>query len=228
MIFPTPDIRSMNIDILKKNIQRLIEYHDVKQEDLATAIGTSQPNLSRILKVGNKQQPTFEQTYKIAQFFNVSLDSLLSDEKISFSGKKLTEYELGKILSNIFNSFKVELVDFSRKEEHYEITKPISLDEFYEEPYKYESITKTVKYNALIFPKHWDPSTGDMLLLDDIIDVQQEASMLGTELEQNTKINDFISKFKVIHDLYTDKKLPLDAYTAALNQYLSELKDKPK
>ena len=66
-------------NIIAKNILHLLDRNNVSQDDLASAIGTHQSRISECLSC--KKDFTFPQIVMVANFFNVSIDSLLEQEK---------------------------------------------------------------------------------------------------------------------------------------------------
>lgn len=220
-------IPDLNIDILKANIDNLRKQHGLTQEQLATKIGTSQSNLSKALNAKYKQSVTFEQIYKIAKLFDVSMDSLVTNSGTeSIDNIKTTKKQFAKFLISIFNSFEVEFIDYTRYEDHYEIISPKTMSELEYDVDNYDPVTRQVSYDAIIFPKHWlIPKDEEILLVEDLAAIHSEASAGGTELSENKVINEFISKFKTIHKLYKDNLIPKSAYDAAIKQYLSEIKE---
>lgn len=78
-------MQELNIYILKLNIEQLRKASGVSQPDLAKAIGMSQPNLSKALNPKYKQTFTLAQIYKLAQFFNTSVDALIGGVATCYS-----------------------------------------------------------------------------------------------------------------------------------------------
>ena len=67
----------MNIDNLGKNIKRIREKREIKQEELARAIGIKRENIS--LYESGKTKPTLKTIIKIANYLDTTIDYLLSD-----------------------------------------------------------------------------------------------------------------------------------------------------
>lgn len=76
-------------EIIAKNIQITRIDLGKTQKEVATALGTSEQSYNRI--ESGKFFPSTENLYKLAEFFNVSVDYLLGRES-EFSESQLTEY----------------------------------------------------------------------------------------------------------------------------------------
>jgi transcriptional regulator with XRE-family HTH domain len=67
-------------DMLIKNIKMLMKNKSVTQIQLANAIGMNQPNLSKALNKEKTYHLSLDQVIDIADFFHVSIDSLVGHE----------------------------------------------------------------------------------------------------------------------------------------------------
>lgn len=65
---------------LIENISHLIQQQKLKVGDVEQAIGTSAGYLSRLSKAGNESIPAADIVWKLARYFNVSTDSLISGD----------------------------------------------------------------------------------------------------------------------------------------------------
>ena len=76
--------------ILKRNISSLMENHkpEVTQEELGKVTGLSQPNISKLLSEKNKSCFSLAQLIAIADYFEVSLDSLIGRNLDNVKQKK--------------------------------------------------------------------------------------------------------------------------------------------
>ena len=66
-----------NYEMLITNIEMLMRKQGINQARLIEATGISQPQMSKGLNRTNKGQLTFEQIWKIADYFKVSIDFLV-------------------------------------------------------------------------------------------------------------------------------------------------------
>lgn len=68
-----------------KNLQKLRIKRGLSQQDLANAIGVTRSSVANY-ESGNRR-PSFENLIKLADYFNVTCDELIREEKIN--GKKI-------------------------------------------------------------------------------------------------------------------------------------------
>ena len=66
-----------NYEMLITNIEMLMRKQGINQARLIEATGIAQPQMSKGLNRTNKGQLTFEQIWKIADYFKVSIDFLV-------------------------------------------------------------------------------------------------------------------------------------------------------
>lgn len=74
-------MHNLDKDILIENIKRLMKEHDVTQPKLADDLHIGQPSISKCLN--GKQSISIDLIYSIAQYFDVSIDSLCSSKDAS-------------------------------------------------------------------------------------------------------------------------------------------------
>lgn len=103
------------LTILKRNISNLMENHkpEVTQEELGKITGLSQPNISKLLSEKNKSCFSLAQLIAIADYFEVSLDSLIGRNLDTVKQKKSTMQD---IISALFELEKVDFVINIRQE----------------------------------------------------------------------------------------------------------------
>ena len=70
-------IEMLNICILKQNIKKLMKENGTKQKDLADLLMLTQSDISKRLSDNTTACFTLEQTYKIAHYYNVTVDYLI-------------------------------------------------------------------------------------------------------------------------------------------------------
>ncbi len=94
--------------ILKKNIVNLMKDHkpEVTQEELGKITGLSQPNISKRLSEKDKSCFSLIQLIAIADYFEVSLDSLIGRNLDNIKQKNATMQDIISAL------FELEKVDF--------------------------------------------------------------------------------------------------------------------
>ena len=82
---------SFDINVLRQNINRLCQEHNVTRNCLAESIDIRQSTLSSILN-GRSNNPTIEVLVRIADFFNISVDALIS-RPVPSSGEEAVALE---------------------------------------------------------------------------------------------------------------------------------------
>lgn len=129
--------------ILKRNIVNLMKNHksEVTQEELGKITGLSQPNISKRLSERDKSCFSLVQLIAIADYFEVSLDSLISRNLDNVKQKKSTMQDIISAL------FELEKVDFriNIKQEEIEEYNPIS-EKFFTDEIISHNISFTLKY----------------------------------------------------------------------------------
>ena len=109
--------------ILKRNISSLMENHkpEVTQEELGKVTGLSQPNVSKRLSEKDKSCFSIIQLIAIADYFKVSLDSLIGRNLDNIKQKSATMQDIISAL------FELDKVDFriNIKQEEIEDYNPI-------------------------------------------------------------------------------------------------------
>ena len=78
-----------NYEMLITNIEMLMRKQGINQARLIEATGIAQPQMSKGLNRTNKGQLTFEQIWKIADYFKVSIDFLVGRKPVSTETESL-------------------------------------------------------------------------------------------------------------------------------------------
>ena len=73
-----------NRDILNQNIEIQLKKKNINKSKLAEILGMSQPNVSKALNPNKKKCFTLEQVINIADYFNVTIDSLVGSTYAAF------------------------------------------------------------------------------------------------------------------------------------------------
>lgn len=198
-------MQKYDIDILKKNVRSLMDEHGTKQEDLAQYLEMSQSNVSKALSLKDKKCFTLEQTCRISDYFNVSVDYLVG---------KRTEYsaannrEIAEMLVTLIESGTVSFDEISMTER---VCPP---DSPYEnsDPHDVE-----MQYPALFFRNYWTPDGED-------IDGSQSVEIQAFgNYTNNNAINEFLRKFIQIYTVYKRGELFEETYKAVVQDYLSRV-----
>jgi len=94
--------------ILSKNLQRLMNQHNIDQKELAEAIGVSQPTVSNWIQ--QTKYPRIKKIQQLADYFNVPKSSITEDKDKTFKpqtiaphieGDDLTKEEWDEVLNYI-------------------------------------------------------------------------------------------------------------------------------
>ena len=194
-----------DIDILKRNVRALMDKHGTKQEDLASFLDMSQPNVSKALSLKDKKCFTLEQACRISDYFNVSVDFLVG-KRTAYSAA--TNREIAEMLVSLIESGTVSFSDISMTEHVYSP----------ETPYEGSSERDVeMNYPALFFRNYWTPDGED-------VDGSQffEIQAAGNATN-NDAINEFLRRFIQIYTLHKKGDLYDDTYKSIVQDYLSRV-----
>ena len=198
-------MQNFDIDILKRNVQKLMDEHGTKQEELADYLGMSQPNVSKALNLKYKKCFTLEQACRISDFYNVSVDYLVG-KRTTYSAAN--NREIVDLLITLIESGKVSFSEVNMTEQ------------VYPEPFPHESsdpYNKEMQYPALFFRDYWLPGEED-------VDGSQFADILaGGNSTGNYSVNDFLRKFIQVYTLRQKGDLYDETYKAVVHDYLSRI-----
>lgn len=209
---------NFNIDIQKQNIRILMENNRITQQQLADAIDMSQSNISKALSLKDKKCFTVEQIYRIAEYFNVSIDYLLGYKNEKYGN--ISQRDIGKFLISLIKNKTISLTRVSVSEMVFK--SDIEEEEEEELPWLREYKANN-EYLAFYFSNYWDPKE---IAVDkaDYESLVQEALQIGNG-SNNYKINEFIKNFLEIYKVYQKQQIDEEAYQVVVNNYLSRLFD---
>lgn len=207
-------MRNLNIEMLKTRIYNLMQENRITQETLSDAIGMTQPNFSRALSLTNSQCFTVEQIFKIAQYFDVSVDYLLDNVKPM---DKKSERDICKFFTALLEKRTLVKVDFTRNEE-------IATPDF-SEGYPDSRIThEDISYHAFIFPKNTDPGPLDRFDEDQIDNLHSDYLYFGSKDESNCRINAFFDRYLQIYDMYVRNQMTEELFHEIAEKFMDDLK----
>ena len=106
-------MQNLDIPMLKQRVYNLMQEKRITQEALASEIGMTQPNFCRAISFKNSQCFTLEQIFKIAQYFDVSVDYLLGNIKPK---ERSTEREICELFSDLIEKRTLVKVYYSSEE----------------------------------------------------------------------------------------------------------------
>ena len=199
-------MQKYDIDILKRNVRSLMDEHGTKQEDLAQYLEMSQSNVSKALSLKDKKCFTLEQTCRISDYFNVSVDYLVG-KRTAYSAAN--NREIAEMLVTLIESGTVSFDEVKMKEHVYTpVYQQGDIDES----------DRDMVYPALFFRNYWTPE-----LMDD------EGGAVTAELQtfgnttRNYQINEFLRKFIQIYNVFKRGELFEETYKAVVQDYLSRV-----
>lgn len=199
-------MQKYDIDILKKNVRSLMDEHGTKQEDLAQYLEMSQSNVSKALSLKDKKCFTLEQTCRISDYFNVSVDYLVG-KRTTYSAAN--NREIAEMLVTLIESGAVSFDEVKMKEH------------VYTPGYQQGDIDESDRdmvYPALFFRNYWTPD----LMHDEDGAVTAELQAFGNTTN-NYQINEFMQKFIQIYTVFKRGELFEETYKAVVQDYLSRV-----
>lgn len=206
-----------NYGILVKNIEMLMNKHNINQARLIEATGIPQPQMSKGLNHKNKGQFTFEQIWKIADYFNVSIDFLVGRKPNVSETDSLPAATVCRQLMQLIESDMVSSREIEVEEDVYRKRDVYPLNDY---PYKWGKVKN--KYTAFYFSNYINPDTTELPepILDDL---QYEFGTSGNFNHTNQKINDFMAYFYKLYDLLKKNDLPREIFDTAISDRLKSM-----
>lgn len=190
-------MQELNTDILKLNIEQLRKASGVSQPDLAKAIGMSQPNLSKALNPKYKQTFTLAQIYKLAQFFNTSVDALIGGVATTAVGPRA----IAAFFANLLEAKQIEAIK-------------VDIEEDIPSKRKIFDRKENVQYNAFFLPNYiTDGDTRELLDLGKTTDPDLP----------NYKINSFLNEYMAILQMKNNGSLSEESYRAFFLELLKSV-----
>ena len=207
------DMQNLDIDKLTANIYNLMQETNTTQVKLADAIGMTQSNLSRALSSKEGQCFTLEQVYKISQYFNVSVDFLLRDEKPIIS----TEREICELFTQLIEKRQLICTKATHEDEIYTpyMTDRLDMD------CNIENVTS--EYTSFHFPNFENPGPLDRYTENEIDDMHNAARWNGNAHYPNQQINTFFVKYLQIYEMYLRNHLSEDLFHEITEKFLDDL-----
>ena len=207
-------MRNLDIDMVKKRIYSLMQENRVTQETLSAELGMTQPNFSRALSLKNSQCFTLEQVYKLAQYFDVSVDYLLENSK---PADKKSEREICELFTALLEARKIVKIEHTREEEVY-------APEFLNNYPDCVISKKQVTYNAFLFPSYLDPGPLDRFDEEQIDNLHTDVLMDGNADDSNIRINTFFARYFQIYDLFLHNQMNQELFHEITEKFMGDLK----
>lgn len=211
-------MQKFDVNILKQNVNDLLQNNHVTQQQLADAIGSIQSNVSKALSLKDKKCFTVEQIFAIADYFGVSIDWLVGYE--TAQKKAVGHKAIAAFLAELLESGTLKSTPVTIEEDVYKVV--YNSHGFPDSENEKQNIT----YNALYFPNYWYPN--DYIKGDDDVaaeELMQEIFQCGND-SKNPPINNFLEKYLAILALFNKGQISEEPYRIVLKDYLAQLGEK--
>lgn len=229
-------MQNLNKDILILNIKQLMKEHDVTQPKLAADLHVGQPSISKCLN--GKQSISIDLVFSIAQYFNVSIDSLCSapvvqsnetENRRSRALRRASTFnDTCDALATLFKFHMLDIKEIDHIETIYEEEKYCEDGHLYTAFVKKKGIAGTDitsnKYNAIFYPNYYEIST-EFDNDEDYTDYMSELRCLGNALPENIRINKFLSQLVDLYKIYKNGSLPEEAYLHSIDAIVTQAKE---
>lgn len=206
-------------DILIRNIEMHCKKENITKTQLASILGMSQPNVSKALNPNEKKCFTLEQVIKIADYFNVTIDSLVGSPRTDTIFSADSPRDVAAFLAQCIENgkAKIDYLDIEQTiyEEDYDPSQPYC---------PYREVTRKVNYPVLYFSNYWqihDYAETD----EDYSELRQEAFQCGNQTP-NTHINQFLRNFLQIYGLYKKDGISEDVFKSFVQDLLNHIPEK--
>lgn len=208
-----------NRDILNQNIEIQLKKKNITKSKLAEILGMSQPNVSKALNPNEKKCFTLEQVINIADYFKVTIDSLVGSPKTDTIISANSSRDIAAFLAQCIENEKATVGEYAVEQtvfvEDYDPREPFC---------GYKHTTQTVKYPIMYFSDYWSPSANSETD-EEYSELMQEAFQCGNQTG-NVPINNFLRHFLQIHSLYQKGELAEETYRTVVNDLLSHVPEK--
>ena len=208
-----------NRDILNQNIEIQLKKKNINKSKLAEILGMSQPNVSKALNPNEKKCFTLEQVINIADYFNVTIDSLVGSPKTDTIVSANNPRDIAAFLAQCIENEKATVAEYSVEE-------TVFVEDY--DPRElfcnYKQTTQEVRYPILYFSDYWSPSLISETD-EEYAELQQEAFQCGNQTG-NVPINNFLRHFLQIHTLYKKGELAEETYRTVVQYLLNHVPEK--
>ena len=206
-----------NYEMLITNIEMLMRKQGINQARLIEATGIAQSQMSKGLNRNNKGQLTFEQIWKIADYFKVSIDFLVGRKPEPTETESLPAAAVCRQLMQLVESEMVSYKEIEVEEDMY-------MREYSPDPndYPYQWRKGKNKYTAFYFSNFINPDTTGLPepMLDEL---QYDFRTGGNSNHTNEEINSFFAYFFKFYDLLKKNDLPRDIFDTAISDRLKTM-----
>ena len=112
------NMSELNFQLLEENIRMLLVKNNITQQKLAEIAGMTQANVSKALNRNEKKRFTLDQVYRIAQYFEVSIDSLVGNPAENSAGT--SPRDAFRFITKFLSVGKLRTAELTVKETKYE------------------------------------------------------------------------------------------------------------
>lgn len=205
-----------NYNILLEHIDMLMRDKNICQAELVRETGISQPQMSKALNHSHKNQFTFEQIIKIADYFQVSIDFLIGRKPETTGSKPLSNKEICKFLIQLIESDVISYVNTKTEESMY---LPV---EGPNDGYPYEYKKGNNDYLFFYFSNFINPDITNASEYE-LDELSWDFSTGGNSNHKSEEINDFLAYYFKFYDLYKHNNLPRELFDQAISDRLDKL-----
>ena len=187
----------LNFQLLEENIRMLLVKNNITQQKLAEIAGMTQANVSKALNRNEKKRFTLDQVYRIAQYFEVSIDSLVGNPAENSAGT--SPRDAFRFITKFLSAGKLRTAELTVKETKYEQEYGNGLME-----HKPREIDDT--YPVFFFPDY--ERFSDYKLSDqDEVDLHMEFCACGNDT-RFLYLNEILKKMIPLIAQYRDGDIP--------------------
>lgn len=206
-----------NYEILLQNIEMLMRKENMIAADLIRDTGIAQSQVSKAMNRNEKTQFTFEQIWKIADRFKVSIDFLVGRKPEQATNEPLSNKEICKVLIQLIESEVITRADLSIEEHMYvEFEGPNNFG------YPYEYRKEENPYIMFYFSNYINPDvTG--CSQEQLDELEFDCQTQGNFNEKSKEINDFLDYYFKFYDLYKHNNLPRELFEQAIADRLDKM-----
>lgn len=205
----------LDFDILEKNIRILMENHNITQQQLAKIADMTQANVSKALNSRESKHFNLNQVYRIAQYFDISIDSLVGNTGRKAAGTSPRDAFL--FITKFLCTRNLRTAEMTVKETVYEPQY---------NGYGAPECTPTETQNPYIvfFFPDYHRFSDQKLSEQEEVDLHMEFCAYGNETKFRC-LNEILKKMLPLIEQYKDGDIPEEAFQMIVEGYLRQLPD---
>lgn len=152
------EIHNLDQEMLRENIRMLMSKNGTTQKDFQELLTLTQPDISKRLGQNSTVGFTLDQTYRIAQYYNITVDQLISRDlmrdKTEDKKETLTSVEICKYLVSLSEKHIIQLNEKVIKEIVYNYCEGGDGICGYYEPSETDNNYITIHFPNFYYPKN--------------------------------------------------------------------------